>query len=186
MTSSFPNLCWFYLQNELYAKVLETESNIHSDFSRLARWLTGMSIGLVLGGGGAKGASHVGMIKAIEVYFLIFQFCGFNSTTDRQSRSSVVTINFSISLNFPRFPGGRHPYRYGWWCQYRSIHRWPMVHASRHDCCDAEGSRVGQGEWPVVCGITIILMIGGVVILVFSLNRALSAILSSFCALYLG
>uniref|UniRef100_A0A0A9XBN8 Neuropathy target esterase sws n=1 Tax=Lygus hesperus TaxID=30085 RepID=A0A0A9XBN8_LYGHE len=52
--------------NELYAKVLTTEPSIHSDFSRLARWLTGMSIGLVLGGGGAKGASHVGMIKAIE------------------------------------------------------------------------------------------------------------------------
>lgn len=55
------------LQNELYAKVLQSDPSIHSDFSRLARWLTGMSIGLVLGGGGAKGASHVGMIKAIEV-----------------------------------------------------------------------------------------------------------------------
>lgn len=38
---------------------------MHSDFSRLARWLTGTSVGLVLGGGGARGASHVGMLKAI-------------------------------------------------------------------------------------------------------------------------
>ncbi|KAK9498344.1 hypothetical protein O3M35_002998 [Rhynocoris fuscipes] len=52
--------------NELYTKVLMSEANVHSDFSRLARWLTGTSVGLVLGGGGAKGASHVGMIKAIE------------------------------------------------------------------------------------------------------------------------
>lgn len=44
-----------------------SEPSVHSDFSRLARWLTGMSVGLVLGGGGAKGASHVGLIKAIEV-----------------------------------------------------------------------------------------------------------------------
>lgn len=36
-----------------------------TDFSRLARFLTGTSIGLVLGGGGARGAAHVGMIKAM-------------------------------------------------------------------------------------------------------------------------
>ncbi|CAH1402896.1 unnamed protein product [Nezara viridula] len=52
--------------NELYAKVLMSDPNIHSDFARLGRWLTGTSIGLVLGGGGAKGASHVGILKALE------------------------------------------------------------------------------------------------------------------------
>ncbi|XKL67411.1 hypothetical protein PGB90_002902 [Kerria lacca] len=55
-----------YRINELYSKVLTSEPNIHSDFSRLARWLTGTSVGLVLGGGGARGAAHVGMIKAIQ------------------------------------------------------------------------------------------------------------------------
>ncbi|XP_046669459.1 neuropathy target esterase sws isoform X2 [Homalodisca vitripennis] len=55
-----------YRINELYSKVLMSEPNIHSDFSRLARWLTGTSVGLVLGGGGARGASHVGMVKAIQ------------------------------------------------------------------------------------------------------------------------
>ena len=39
--------------------------DIHSDFSRLARALGGASIGLVLGGGGARGAAHLGMLKAI-------------------------------------------------------------------------------------------------------------------------
>eukprot|EP00095_Tigriopus_kingsejongensis_P010722 snap_masked-scaffold753_size102382-processed-gene-0.9 protein:Tk10722 transcript:snap_masked-scaffold753_size102382-processed-gene-0.9-mRNA-1 annotation:"neuropathy target esterase sws isoform x1" len=39
--------------------------DIHSDFSRLARMVTGTSVGLVLGGGGARGCSHVGIIKAI-------------------------------------------------------------------------------------------------------------------------
>ena len=37
--------------------------DVHSDFSRLARMLRGCSVGLVLGGGGARGCSHVGMIK---------------------------------------------------------------------------------------------------------------------------
>lgn len=36
----------------------------YSDFSRLARRLTGTSVGLVLGGGGARGISHCGMIQA--------------------------------------------------------------------------------------------------------------------------
>ncbi|GAV03298.1 hypothetical protein RvY_13742 [Ramazzottius varieornatus] len=37
----------------------------HSDFSRLARILTGTAVGLVLGGGGARGFSHVGMIESL-------------------------------------------------------------------------------------------------------------------------
>ena len=32
----------------------------------MARLLTGESVGLVLGGGGARGAAHLGMIKAIR------------------------------------------------------------------------------------------------------------------------
>ncbi|OQE46124.1 hypothetical protein PENCOP_c001G08092 [Penicillium coprophilum] len=36
------------------------------DFHRLARRLCGKSVGLVLGGGGARGISHVGVIKALE------------------------------------------------------------------------------------------------------------------------
>ncbi len=38
--------------------------DVHSDFSRLARYVMGESVGLVLGGGGARGCSHVGMIRA--------------------------------------------------------------------------------------------------------------------------
>lgn len=48
-------------------KVFPAPVNLHSDFSRLARVLTGTSVGLVLGGGGARGAAHIGMIKAIKV-----------------------------------------------------------------------------------------------------------------------
>ncbi|XP_035706024.1 neuropathy target esterase sws-like isoform X1 [Folsomia candida] len=51
---------------EYYETIMQQEVNIHSDFSRLARWLTGTSVGLVLGGGGARGAAHVGMLKAIQ------------------------------------------------------------------------------------------------------------------------
>lgn len=42
------------VQREVYEKVFEKTADRHSDFSRLARVLTGNSIALVLGGGGAR------------------------------------------------------------------------------------------------------------------------------------
>ncbi|XP_032906655.1 neuropathy target esterase-like isoform X3 [Amblyraja radiata] len=51
---------------ELYENVVQKPADRHSDFSRLARILTGNTIALVLGGGGARGCSHVGVIKAME------------------------------------------------------------------------------------------------------------------------
>ena len=41
-------------------------SGVRSDFARLARRLLSKSIGLVLGGGGARGLAHVGIIRALE------------------------------------------------------------------------------------------------------------------------
>ena len=37
-----------------------------SDFARLARRLRGKSVGLVLGGGGARGCAHIGVLRALE------------------------------------------------------------------------------------------------------------------------
>lgn len=58
------NLIAFYSQ-----VFLLEEPNQHSDMSRLARYLTGQAVGLVLGGGGAKGAAHVGVIRVLQVGF---------------------------------------------------------------------------------------------------------------------
>ncbi|XP_052273112.1 patatin-like phospholipase domain-containing protein 7 isoform X2 [Dreissena polymorpha] len=51
---------------ELYTELNKTEPDRMSDMSRLARFLTGTSVGLVLGGGGARGMSHVGIIRAMQ------------------------------------------------------------------------------------------------------------------------
>uniref|UniRef100_A0A8C9Y6Z4 lysophospholipase n=1 Tax=Sander lucioperca TaxID=283035 RepID=A0A8C9Y6Z4_SANLU len=51
---------------ELYQRVFEKSADRHSDFSRLARILTGNSIALVLGGGGARGCSQVGILRALN------------------------------------------------------------------------------------------------------------------------
>lgn len=50
-------------RSQKYYQPLQEHKN---DFMRLARLLTGQSIGLVLGGGGARGISHIGIIKALE------------------------------------------------------------------------------------------------------------------------
>uniref|UniRef100_A0AAR2J0S4 lysophospholipase n=1 Tax=Pygocentrus nattereri TaxID=42514 RepID=A0AAR2J0S4_PYGNA len=49
----------------MYQRVFEKPPDRHSDFSRLARVLTGNAIALVLGGGGARGSSQVGIIRAL-------------------------------------------------------------------------------------------------------------------------
>uniref|UniRef100_A0A0N4ZFK1 Neuropathy target esterase sws n=1 Tax=Parastrongyloides trichosuri TaxID=131310 RepID=A0A0N4ZFK1_PARTI len=53
-----------YYEKNVYFEKLD----VHSDFSRLARILTGNAIGLVLGGGGARGSSHVGILKAMKEF----------------------------------------------------------------------------------------------------------------------
>ncbi|KAJ0421118.1 lysophospholipase nte1 [Aspergillus carlsbadensis] len=49
-------------QTPLYS----SQTPFKGDFHRLARRLCGRAVGLVLGGGGARGIAHVGVIKALE------------------------------------------------------------------------------------------------------------------------
>ncbi|XP_052766241.1 patatin-like phospholipase domain-containing protein 7 isoform X3 [Mya arenaria] len=51
---------------EVYDELQKTEADRMSDMSRLARFLTGTSVGLVLGGGGARGIAHLGIIRAMQ------------------------------------------------------------------------------------------------------------------------
>ncbi|KAI0244643.1 phosphatidylcholine and lysophosphatidylcholine phospholipase [Massospora cicadina] len=43
-----------------------TYTGVRSDYARLARRLCGKSIGVVLGGGGARGLSHIGFLRSLE------------------------------------------------------------------------------------------------------------------------
>ena len=49
-----------------YTDLLEPDPDPTTDFARMARFLTGTAIGLVLSGGGARGCAHVGMIQAMH------------------------------------------------------------------------------------------------------------------------
>ncbi|XP_033114501.1 patatin-like phospholipase domain-containing protein 7 isoform X2 [Anneissia japonica] len=61
---------------ETYEKLFQNPPDRHSDFSRLARFLTGTSIGLVLGGGGARGASQIGIIRGLQEYGIPIDMVG--------------------------------------------------------------------------------------------------------------
>jgi NTE family protein len=54
------------LLNRFDALMHNVRSGVPRDFRRLARQLSGRAIGLVLSGGGARGLSHVGVIRALR------------------------------------------------------------------------------------------------------------------------
>lgn len=68
-----PNSFFISRYSSVYHQHSETDDDddvvrpltARSDISRLARWLTGNTVGLVLGGGGARGCAHLGVIKAL-------------------------------------------------------------------------------------------------------------------------
>ncbi|EPS36981.1 hypothetical protein H072_9437 [Dactylellina haptotyla CBS 200.50] len=55
-----------YISRRPRQTVYASEAPFKGDFHRLARRLCGKSVGLVLGGGGARGIAHVGVIRALE------------------------------------------------------------------------------------------------------------------------
>jgi predicted acylesterase/phospholipase RssA len=48
------------------SRLFHVRSGLAADAGRLSRWLLARSVGLVLGGGGALGIAHVGVLKALE------------------------------------------------------------------------------------------------------------------------
>lgn len=56
--------------------IYASSNPLKNDFNRLARILSGQAIGLVLGGGGARGISHIGVIRALEENDIPIDFIG--------------------------------------------------------------------------------------------------------------
>ncbi|XP_035824813.1 patatin-like phospholipase domain-containing protein 7 [Aplysia californica] len=82
---------------EMYERLFETPPDRLTDFSRLARFLTGTSIGLVLGGGGARGLAHVGMIKAMREVGIPIDMVG------GTSMGSFIGALWAEERNYVRF-----------------------------------------------------------------------------------
>ena len=81
---------WF---EDYYTQKRESIPDKFSDFSRLSRVLMGKTVGLVLGGGGARGAAHVGVIKAMMEAGVPIDMIGGTSIGKKQARKYTDYID---------------------------------------------------------------------------------------------
>ncbi len=60
-------------------RVYPVRSGHAGDFARLARFLNGTAVGIVFGGGGARGFAHLGVLRALEQDGIVIDLIGGNS-----------------------------------------------------------------------------------------------------------
>ncbi len=68
-----------WLRGRNLERVYPVRVGNESDFARLARFLTGTATGVVLGGGGARGFAHLGVLRALEQAGIVIDLIGGNS-----------------------------------------------------------------------------------------------------------
>lgn len=64
--TAFPKLTSVWRAGRQIERVYPTRRGHAGDIARLARFLTGRAVGLVLGGGGARGFAHLGVLRALH------------------------------------------------------------------------------------------------------------------------
>ncbi len=62
-----------------FERIYPVRHQHQADFSRLARFLTGTAVGVVLGGGGARGFAHLGVLRALDECGIPVDLIGGNS-----------------------------------------------------------------------------------------------------------
>jgi predicted acylesterase/phospholipase RssA len=76
---NIPSVARAWRQGRVIERVYPVRNRHPADFSRLARFLTGNAVGVVLGGGGARGFAHVGVLRAMEEAGIPVDLIGGNS-----------------------------------------------------------------------------------------------------------
>ncbi len=76
---SVPEKSAHWLQGREFTRHHHIRVGVSADFSRVARFLTENTIGLVLGGGGARGFAHIGVIRAFKTLKIPIDIIGGNS-----------------------------------------------------------------------------------------------------------
>lgn len=92
-------------------RVYLARQGINKDFERLARFLTNSAVGLVLGGGGARGFAHLGAIQAMEDASIPIDIIGGNSMGALIGAQYAMGIPTNEILEGTRrfALGGEHP-----------------------------------------------------------------------------
>lgn len=68
-----------WLEGRELERIYPIRATNPADFARLARFLTGTATGVVLGGGGARGFAHLGVLRALEQSGIVVDLIGGNS-----------------------------------------------------------------------------------------------------------
>jgi predicted acylesterase/phospholipase RssA len=68
--------------------------NADADFNRLARFLTGNAVGLVLGGGGARGLAHIGVIRALNEAGIPIDMIG------GTSMGAMISAQYAMGMDY--------------------------------------------------------------------------------------
>ena len=63
----------------VFERIYPVRQHSRGDYARLARFLTGAAVGVVLGGGGARGFAHLGVLRALEQSGTVVDLIGGNS-----------------------------------------------------------------------------------------------------------
>ena len=88
-------------------KLLHVRRGHHSDNARVARHILGLTLGLVLGGGGARGFAHAGFFQALEEAGVVVDTVGGTSMGALvgaliSSGRSAVEVNKALAISFKK------------------------------------------------------------------------------------
>jgi predicted acylesterase/phospholipase RssA/CRP-like cAMP-binding protein len=92
-------------------RIYPLRSQRDDDFDRLARFLTGKAVGVVLGGGGARGFAHVGVLRALKECGVPVDLIGGNSmgALIAAQYAQGVALDDIIAKTRKFAQGGEHP-----------------------------------------------------------------------------
>lgn len=82
---------WLELRN--MEDVYHVRWNLSGDVARIGRFLSGNSIGVVLGGGGARGFAHIGVLKAMQELGIPIDFIGGTSVGGMTAAAYAYVID---------------------------------------------------------------------------------------------
>jgi len=94
-----------------FERIYPVRHQHQGDFARLARFLTGTAVGVVLGGGGARGFAHIGVLRALKESGIPVDLVGGNSMGALIGAQYVSGVPLDMILtNTQQFAvGGEHP-----------------------------------------------------------------------------
>lgn len=76
-------------------RVYPVRNGFSGDYARLARFLTGTAVGVVLGGGGARGFAHLGVLRAMEECGIPIDIVGGNSM------GALIGAQYALGVPIP-------------------------------------------------------------------------------------